>query len=75
MNQRRYKDEIEDLIEVPSPADVPDFASEEEEAEFWATHSLGEGWELEPGESAALPLPPVDSSRIDDAQHLSAPLD
>lgn len=35
-----------ELIEVHSPEEIPEFASEKEEAEFWATHSLGdEFWE------------------------------
>ena len=30
------------MIEIEGPADVPQFADEDEEAEFWATHCLGE---------------------------------
>ena len=30
------------MKEIQSPEEIPDFASEAEEAEFWATHSLGE---------------------------------
>ncbi len=30
-----------DLIEINSLDEIPDFASEAEEAEFWATHGLG----------------------------------
>ena len=30
------------MEEVRSPEEIPDFENEEEEAEFWATHSLGE---------------------------------
>lgn len=38
--------ERKELIEVHSPEEIPEFASEKEEAEFWATHSLGdEFWE------------------------------
>lgn len=64
MNRRKTKDAAEELIEVVNPADVPEFASEEEEAAFWDTHCLGAGWRLEPGEEPALPLPPVDPSRV-----------
>lgn len=32
------------LKEIQSPKEIPDFESEEEEAEFWATHSLGDGF-------------------------------
>lgn len=31
------------LKEVNSPEEIPDFESEEEEAEFWSTHSFGDG--------------------------------
>ena len=31
------------LKEINSPGEIPEFQSEAEEAEFWATHSLGEG--------------------------------
>ena len=31
------------FIQVNSPAEIPQFANEDEEAEFWATHSLGPG--------------------------------
>ncbi len=38
--------ERKELIEVHSPEEIPEFASEKEEAEFWSTHSLGdEFWE------------------------------
>ncbi len=33
----------DDLIPVESVADIPRFANEDEEAEFWSTHSFGEG--------------------------------
>jgi len=33
----------EEFIEVNSPEEIPPFANEDEEAEFWATHSLGPG--------------------------------
>lgn len=31
----------EELIEIASPDDIPDFASDEEAAEFWDTHAPG----------------------------------
>ncbi|PNY81272.1 CopG family antitoxin [Deinococcus koreensis] len=31
------------LILINDPSDIPTFASEAEEAEFWATHELGDG--------------------------------
>lgn len=31
------------MKEIHSFDEVPEFANEEEEAEFWATHALGEG--------------------------------
>ena len=34
--------EREQMKEIMSPEEIPDFENEEEEAEFWATHSLGE---------------------------------
>lgn len=30
-----------DLIEIQSEEEIPDFQSEDEEAEFWSTHALG----------------------------------
>lgn len=48
-----------ELIEVHSPEEIPEFASEKEEAEFWATHSLGdEFWEKAEPEDE---LPPTAS--------------
>ncbi|MGE0599897.1 MAG: CopG family antitoxin [Dehalococcoidia bacterium] len=41
MTRKVVRDEGRDLIEVNSWADVPPFASESEEAEFWQTHSFG----------------------------------
>jgi hypothetical protein len=32
------------LIEIDSDADIPDFASEDEEAEFWGTHGPSENY-------------------------------
>ena len=45
---------------VRSVAEIPEFASEAEEAEFWATHSMG-GDLLEPGPQtdAGAELPPT----------------
>lgn len=49
------------LIRVEGPADVPDFASEDEEAEYWAMHELGDAFYTE----SALPADVVDAlSRI-----------
>jgi hypothetical protein len=31
------------FVEVNSPDEIPDFASEDEEHEFWQTHSFGPG--------------------------------
>jgi hypothetical protein len=53
-----------DFIEVNSPEEVPTFANEDEEDEFWQTHSLGPGmlarmkpvWEY-PELAAMLPPP------------------
>ncbi len=36
------------LIEIQSWDEVPEFASEDEEADFWGTHSLGEAILCEP---------------------------
>lgn len=41
--------ETRPIIEIHSPDEIPAFASEREEAEFWDTHSLGdEFWENAP---------------------------
>lgn len=34
---------MEKFVETDSPDEIPDFASEDEEHEFWSTHSLGPG--------------------------------
>ena len=34
----------DDRIEVKSPTEIPDFSSDEEEMEFWRTHTLEEGF-------------------------------
>jgi CopG antitoxin of type II toxin-antitoxin system len=48
-----------DLIPVESLDDIPDFANEDEEAEFWATHSFGERLldQMKPIEDGILPPP------------------
>src|SRR6266545_1091888 len=49
-------------VEVNSPQEIPSFVSEDDEAEFWATHSLGpgmfEGAEPDPN------LPPPRASSV-----------
>lgn len=72
-----------ELIEVNSPDEVPDFADEDEEDEYWETHSLGPGmlarmkpvWEY-PELAAILPPPRPTSVSIrlegDVAQRLLA---
>jgi hypothetical protein len=47
------------LKEIQSLDEIPSFASEEEEAEFWATHSLGEELldQMEPIPDGVLPPP------------------
>jgi uncharacterized protein (DUF4415 family) len=48
-----------DLIPVESLDDIPAFANEDEEAEFWSTHSFGEGLleQMGPIEDGILPPP------------------
>lgn len=55
---------INKRLKPVNPEDVPAFQNEAEEADFWATHSFGEGFFTEERLSKALPfeLPPV---RID----------
>ncbi len=50
------------LIEIQSEAEIPDFTNEDEEHEFWSTHSLGEGYfrENPPVELDWLPAPRPD---------------
>ena len=45
--------------EINDPKDIPTFASEEEEADFWATHSLGPVIleHMQPIPPGALPAP------------------
>jgi len=49
----------DDLIPVESLDDIPDFANEDEEAEFWATHSFGERLldQMGPIDDGSLPPP------------------
>ena len=46
------------MKEIRSVDEIPDFTTEEEEVEFWATHSLGDGVELKTRETSDHPLPP-----------------
>lgn len=48
---------------IHDPSEIPAFKSEDEEAQFWATHALGEDYPRMSGEDAAELLPPVDESR------------
>ena len=57
------------MKEIQSMSEVPDFATDEEEHEFWATHSIGDGVSVTPRELSDQPLPPprehtVESKRI-----------
>jgi hypothetical protein len=49
--------EHESMKEIQSPEEIPQFANETEEAEFWATHSLGEQFlsKMEPLPEDVLP--------------------
>jgi len=56
----------DDLIPVESLDDIPTFANEDEEHEFWSTHSFGEGLLnlMGPLDDAALPPPRLRRRRI-----------
>jgi hypothetical protein len=67
------------LTEVQSWEEVPEFASEAEEADFWATHSLGEMLlaEMAPIATDLLPITrsqPVKSELIGILDQLPEPL-
>jgi uncharacterized protein (DUF4415 family) len=49
-----------EMKEIQSPEEIPEFASEDEEAEFWSTHSLGEKFlaEMKPVPEEELPTRP-----------------
>ena len=48
----------DDLIPVNDPSEIPAFATEAEEAEFWATHEISdELWDKLPDGRAGLPHP------------------
>lgn len=50
--------EVGEYIEVHSEDEIPEFASEAEEAEFWSTHSLGDEMLRElPPDDPLLPPP------------------
>ncbi|MGI8552276.1 MAG: hypothetical protein ACR2PL_16045 [Dehalococcoidia bacterium] len=54
----------EERIEVNGPEEVPDFASEDEEAEFWATRSFSDAYWARMAPVPESELPPIDRSRI-----------
>ncbi len=55
-------------IEVDGPEEIPEFASEDEEAEFWRTHTFSEAfWDQMPPVPDEL-LPPIDRSRLPQAR-------
>jgi len=47
------------MKEIKSPDEIPEFGTEEEEHEFWSTHSLSEGFfeKAEPIPEGVLPPP------------------
>ncbi len=47
------------MKEIQSPEEIPAFQTEEEEAEFWATHSLGDGMLDKMGPVPEDTLPPT----------------
>jgi hypothetical protein len=47
------------MKEIQSEAEIPSFETEEEEAEFWAAHSLGEGYLNKMGPMPEGVLPPA----------------
>ena len=53
-----------ELIEIHSWDEVPEFASETEEAEFWSTHCLGDEILAEMTPIPEDVLPPVEECRI-----------
>ncbi len=46
------------LIEIDGPAEIPDFQSEREEADFWGTHAMSERYFNLVGEATGDGLPP-----------------
>ena len=46
------------MTEIQNMSDVPNFATDEEEHEFWATHYIGDDIELKTRETFDHPLPP-----------------
>ncbi len=58
--EEKFKEKSErKFIEIQSMDEVPQGMSEAEEAEFWATHSLGEGVEVYPVAEDDPDFPPV----------------
>ena len=47
------------LTEIQSLDEIPEFATEEEEARFWSTHSLGQGLLDRAGAAPPDEMPPV----------------
>lgn len=60
------------MKEIQSPDEIPAFRSEDEEAEFWSTHSLGSGMLERMGPLPADVLPPADSRRRSAALRLDS---
>ncbi len=52
-------DQVARLIEIQSEDEIPEFANEDEEAEFWSTHSLGDRYLAEHPPIELDWLPPV----------------
>ncbi|MGI8554114.1 MAG: hypothetical protein ACR2PL_25510 [Dehalococcoidia bacterium] len=52
------------LIEIEDPSELPDFANEQEELEFWDTHRPGEHFWDRAEPVAENERPPIDRSRI-----------
>lgn len=58
---------LEQLPVVDRPEDVPAFANEDEEVDFWDTHQMGpalEAWCAAQQAGRPQPLPPIDRSRL-----------
>lgn len=61
--------ESDPRIEVNGPEEIPAFENENEEAEFWRTHTFSEAyWDRMPRVPDEL-LPPIDRSRLPQAKH------
>ncbi len=69
MNEPRAELDIDEdgFTVVHAPEEIPSFKNEDEEDEWWSTHSLGDEFWSRSSEVPEDMLPPIDRSRLPEA--------